>query len=104
MKLSRFLVSVNLAAVIPIVTQVAGHAADKAVSDKTQWLKENLASMGEASVKLKAQTASLAKSASVPKSSDLSLGLTTSKQLGKLSPFVPNRKLPTKKELEQWYN
>src|SRR6516162_5947400 len=101
MKLSRFLVSVNIAAVIPIVSQLAGHAADEAVSDKALWLKENLASIGErkAAVRLKAQTAFLAKSASLAKSSDLPERLTTTKQLSKLRPFVANRKLPSQKEL-----
>src|SRR5262249_50783847 len=93
-------VSVNIAAVIPIVSQLASHAADGAVSDKTQWLKENLASMGERkAVKLKAQTASLAES--LPKSSDLPEGLTTTKQLTRLRPFMANRKLASQKELEQ---
>ncbi|PWU02409.1 MAG: hypothetical protein C5B53_01705 [Candidatus Melainabacteria bacterium] len=96
MRLSKFLVSVNLAAVIPIVSQAAGQAAEKAISDKAAWLKENLASMGEkkAAIKLKAQTARLAKAAS-----DTSNGLTT--QLSSLRPFVPNRKLPSQKELDQ---
>jgi hypothetical protein len=91
MRLSKFLVSVNLAAVIPIVCQAAGQAAEKAISDKAAWLRENLASMGEkkAQVKLKAQTACLAKPAS------------DAIQWSSHRPFVPNRKLPSQKELDQ---
>jgi len=98
MRLSKFLVSVNLAAVIPIVSQAAGQAAEKAISDKAAWLKENLASMGEkkGAVKLKSQTARLAKALD-----DRLDGLTPTSQLSNLRPFVPNRKLPSQKELDQ---
>ncbi len=84
MKLSAILVSVNIVATLPVAAQ----AADGAVSDKAQWLKQNLSRVdkspppGERKIALSGV-------------SDAGLG-----RQPRLRPFMPNRKLPSKRDLE----
>jgi hypothetical protein len=101
MKLFKLLVSVNFAAVLPIVVQSAGQATETAISDKADWIKDNLVALEKAKepFKLRYQKPTLAKSET--KLTDNALGLTTSKQLKQLRPFLANRRLPTERELER---
>src|SRR5262249_22172118 len=84
MKLSAILVSVNIAATVPIAAQ----AAEEAVSDKADWLKQNLASIDK--------TGKTEKSRISLSVSDVSARTSTIK----LRPFVANRKLPSKRDIE----
>ncbi|GEM_PF-2860759 len=84
MKLSAILVSVNIVAAMP----VAARAADEAVSDKASWLKQNLASL-EKTKKPVPRQVSL---------SDCSVARTAATV--RLRPFVANRRLPSRHELE----
>lgn len=101
MKLFKLLVSVNFAAVLPIVAQSAGQATETAISDKADWIKDNLVALEKAKepFKLRYQKATPAKSET--KLTDDALGLTTTRQLKQLRPFLANRRLPTEKELER---
>ena len=84
MKLSHLLVTVNLIATLPVAAQ----AAKEAVSDKTEWVKRNLACLDSA------------KKSPTRKVSLSDPGFSTKARNFSLRPFVPNRHLPSKKELE----
>lgn len=84
MKLSAIFVSVNIVAALPVAAQ----AADEAVSDKAEWLKKNLAALDST------------KKPEGRKSSLSDAGVTVSIRGAHLRPFVPNRKLPSRKDLE----
>lgn len=96
MKLSLILVSVNLAATLPIATAGMAIASDQAISDKTAWLKSSLAQMDVTPLTkkpLRARALSLSMPAPKPTITLHSRGV-------KLRPFVPNRKLPSQHELD----
>lgn len=83
MKLSALLVTVNLVA-IPIAAQ----AAEEAISDKAEWIKRNLACTDNTLTKSQRKV-----SLSDP-------GVYAKGKRTSLQPFVPNRHLPSKRELE----
>jgi len=84
MKLSAILVSVNLVAALPVAAQ----AAEDAVSDKAEWLKQNLAAMDTA------------KKAPIRKISLSDPGMSPRAKVSHLRPFVANRRLPSQRELD----
>lgn len=82
MRLSAILVSVNIVAALPVAAQ----AGQEAVSDKAEWLKQNLAAMGQA-----------------PRQEPRKISLSDAGAPGtpKVRNFAPNRRLPRRIELEQ---
>ncbi|HEY9868602.1 MAG TPA: hypothetical protein V6D08_05510, partial [Candidatus Obscuribacterales bacterium] len=83
MKLSAILVSVNIVAALPVAAQ----AGEEAVSDKAEWLKQNLAAMGQA-----------------PRQEQRKISLSDpgmSPRKPRVRNFAPNRRLPRRIELEQ---
>jgi hypothetical protein len=105
MKILYFIVSINLTAATTVGAQLAACADNEAVSEKANWLKASLSSLesmdSAAQPKLVGQKAvaqSLDRIAS--KSSSKSIILATHTGTVKLMPFVPNRKLPSKRDLE----
>ena len=85
MKFLKILVSLNLVVTMPFVAPA--FAADQTVSDKAAWLQNSLGENKKSSdlVELKATQGSLSQSYTNVR----------------LRPFVPNRKLPSQKELDQ---
>jgi hypothetical protein len=84
MKLSAILVTINLvAAAAPV------YAADRATSDKANWLKKNLAAL--------ASSAPVTAPASKPLPI---IEVASTIKTPKLRPFMPNRPLPSQKQLE----
>lgn len=84
MKLSAILVSVNIVATVPVAAQ----AAEEAVSDKAEWLKQNLAAIDKTG-----KAASSKISLSDP-------GVSARAKGTKLRPFMANRKLPSKRDVD----
>lgn len=82
MKLSAILVSVNLVAAMP----VAANAAENAMSDKAAWLKKSMAAM------------ETTKKAATRKISLSDAGVAPAKTI-KLRAFVPNRRLPSERDM-----
>lgn len=84
MKLSAIFVSVNIMAALP----VAASAAEEAVSDKAEWLKQNLAALDQTKKSERCKFSL----------SDPNAG--SRARTGRLRPFVPNRKLLSKRDME----
>lgn len=100
MKFSKIILSVNLAAAIPLAAQTAGQAQGPAISDKAQWLKDSLATVQK--TKGLSATAGLlpeAKETTLCKSQDPLDCLTKSSDLACCRPFVKERRLPSEKDL-----
>lgn len=95
MKLSLILVSVNIAATLPIAAAGVASAADQAKSDKADWLKSSLAQM-DATPTQKSGLRARALSLSVPSDT----AGTVRPRSVKLRPFVPGRKLPSQHDLD----
>jgi hypothetical protein len=100
MKLSAIFVSVNIAATIPLVAQGAAQAAEEAKSDRADWLKSSLASMDQPppSIKQVARIGNKKLSLSAPAAVEKPNAIISNGV--KLQPFVPNRKLPSQRELD----
>jgi hypothetical protein len=105
MKILYFIVSVNLAAASTISSQLASCADTEAAGDTANWLKASIGSLdsndSQGKTKLvgqKAQAQSLAKL--VSNSGSKSIVLSTNGRAVRLMPFVPNRKLPSKADLQ----
>jgi hypothetical protein len=105
MKLSNLLGSIQQAAVIALILQNSASAAEEALSDKAQWLKENLAALDGSQVASYAQTVplglsgnkspTLASLKSLPPKLDTSHSDMTGQPV-----LLPFHKLPTRKEYE----
>jgi hypothetical protein len=95
MKFSKIILSINLAAAIPLVAVAhsAAQAADKAISDKAQWLKDNLSQVQGLSA-----TPGLLQSIN---NNFQNKSVTSANPAVRYRPFVPNRPLPSEKELSQ---
>jgi hypothetical protein len=103
MKILYFIVSINLTAATTVGAQLAACADTEAVSEKSNWLKASIGSLesNDSSAKLVGQKAvaqSLDRVAN--KSANKSIIVATHTGAVKLMPFVPNRKLPSKRDLE----
>jgi hypothetical protein len=97
MKLSKLLVSVNFAATIPIVVQTAASAQDPIKVNTSEWLKDSISSLGDSGSSNKSTAVSRAVARLKSKDRDAAL---SEAQKPILRPFVPNRKLPRRADLE----
>lgn len=83
MKFSALLLALNLIAAIPL----AAVASDGAVSDKAEWLKQNLAAIDQSKVSVS------------HKLTTSDAGARSSAKKAQFRPFVANRKLPSQRDL-----
>lgn len=108
MKILYFIVSINLAAATTLATQLNASAEAEATSDKANWLKASIGALESNDTQSsatptkpvgeKAVAQSLAKLVNKSGAKTIVLGSNTGTV--KLMPFVPNRKLPSKRDLE----
>jgi hypothetical protein len=97
MKLSKLLVTVNVAATIPIVAQAAAGASETKV-DTGEWLKDSISSLDKPRVgSSSGKAASIAKAVVRAKKEPVAL---SDGHAAILRPFVPNRRLPRRSDLE----
>jgi hypothetical protein len=96
MKLAKFLFSVNLAAAIPVAVQASASAHDEAVN-RDGWLKDSIASLDKSGQPDSGKQTQISKAINQAKTK------ASTQDLGAkivMRPFVPNRKLPHRWELE----
>lgn len=98
MKLSAILVSVNIAATIPVAMCQMAQASEEGSKETGDWLKSSLAALEKSSSRKAVVTTKGKRKYSL---SDHSAMTPEIKAEGiKLRPFVPNRKLPRRQDLE----
>jgi hypothetical protein len=99
MKLSVILVSVNIAATLPLAVATGASAQEQAKSDTAAWLKSSLASL-DTTVNQKKQTKSGKKISYSTPTADNSGANGLHGHGFKMRAFVPNRKLPSQRDLD----
>src|SRR5262249_7358395 len=97
MKKSTFFVSLRLTPVAALLFQGRSHAAEEALSDKAQWLKENLAILDNEQVSSPSKPSRHRLTALKPHMDIRPLSIDGEP----LRPFVPDRKLPSQRELDE---
>jgi hypothetical protein len=97
MKFSVLLVSVNIAATLPLAVAGSALANDGASSDKVDWLKSSLASLDTSASQKKPRARKISYSQPTP---DINGKLVLHSNGVRLRPFVPGRKLPTQHDLD----
>ncbi len=108
MKILYFIVSINLAAATTVGTQLGASADSEAMSDQANWLKTSIGSLGSNDSQSKATLSKLVGEKAVAQSLTTMARQSHTKAIVlagqggtvKLMPFVPNRKLPSKRDLE----
>jgi hypothetical protein len=100
MKLSAFLLTVNIAATLPIALQSSAQAADETTNNRTQWLKKNISSLSTASSQTQAPVAPIIRR---KLSDNGTTAMAKANQINgvKMRAFIPGRRLPSKKDLVQ---
>jgi hypothetical protein len=98
MKLSKLLVSVNVAATIPMVVQAAAGATELKVGGTADWLKDSISTLDKPKVgSPTGKAASIARAVGRAKKEPTTL---SDGHSAILRPFVPNRRLPRRSDLE----
>lgn len=96
MKLSTILLSINLAATIPLAANQVALAAETGKAEAGDWLKSSLSAVNKKSGLKAAPARKLSLSDSSVDASDAAF----SKYVAGLKPIDPRKKLPSKRELE----
>ncbi|MDR3615697.1 MAG: hypothetical protein P4L53_19215 [Candidatus Obscuribacterales bacterium] len=102
MKLSAFLLTVNIAATLPLALQGSAQAADETSNSHAEWMKKNISSLSATSSQSQTQTP-ITPIIQRKLSNTGTTAIAKADQINgvKMRAFIPGRKLPSKKDLVQ---